>query len=206
MAVSGWKRVEGAELEDTIVRGEPLDGVLSDVQAVYLWRRSLYPPRGIADSPKRVEEWIESALSVPFGKITDKSLSHYANLDSLTLGGGHLSGEKKEQLRKLLSDPSRRRWTIGFIRGLNEFVPALYVGETRNLQRRTKEHIKGETDFAKGLSNRLGLDWVDVHLRYLPLGEAVEDLEDTSRARERRQLLEMVVTKLAIGGLVNRPG
>lgn len=206
MDYNTWYRVPGSEIEDSLDRGDPVDDLVPECQAVYVWKRSLLPPAGAANSPSTFVEWIDRVLKTPSAVVAEHSLSHFARLNRLEVGGGGLSDQKHQTLQSLATSPQHRKLIIKYIKNLDHYLPALYVGETNNLVRRTKQHLNSETDFAVMLEEELGLIWADVDLHYWPLAEAIPRSEEDESVREIRTLLELMAARATIAGCATRPG
>ncbi len=201
-----WHQVLGADLEDAFDRGEGLEELIPACQAIYVWRRSFRPPTGVTRSPAQFAEWIERNNSIPFALIQDKELTHFARLTELVLGGGGLTPDKTETLGEFLRTEKRRRWMARFMRSLREFAPPLYVGETHDLQRRARDHLKGETNLGNALSEGLGLTWADLELLYWNLGSRKTTDQDSASLKSQRTLFEMITTRSTVAGFVIRSG
>jgi hypothetical protein len=197
-----WNPIQGNELEDAFDRGE-LKEVLPNCQAIYMWRRNLVLPKFILSDQSKLYEWIETSLNIPIAQIVNKELSHYATIESLTIGGLGLSNDKAETLKDMIKKPNNRKFLRDFLRSFGEMVPPLYVGETNTLVRRIKEHLNGDTGLKEVIVDALGLDWKDVDLWYLNLGPSAEN---TITSKNRRTLLEMMSTRFTIAGWVKRTG
>ena len=142
-----WHDASGAELEDAVSRG----------------RRSLRPATGVsgclrlapsarATCPHREEPRPAPGMgpAQPYG--SDRR-DPRAAADAL-LGSGMSydpqcapvpgEGTAVEEAR---GAEDWRRWLCRFLRGLSNFVPPLYVGETNSLPTRAREHLAGESGF-----------------------------------------------------------
>ena len=199
-----WVRISGRELAETVDRGESLRTLIDPCQAIYFWRRTFKPPRNIIHNQARFVRWLETCLKPPVGIIQGAQLSHYAMLDSLTLGGRGLTDIKRAHLLEMARNPRRRKFLAHFVASLEDFTPPVYCGETNSLARRVKEHVTGETLLKETIEETLGLTWSDLILFYwkLPFGETTDTQTDTNR----RQLLELISTRLSFCGFVKRPG
>ncbi len=195
----------GKDLCDALLDNSLAD-VVEDCQAVYFWRRNLDPPRHVIASAEQFTRWLEQALQIPYAKIGQKRLSHFLTLSGVSIGGGALTDAKMADLKPWLQIQQRRQWTARFLTALTSLVPPLYVGETSKLLQRVQQHLNGNTDFARVLTEGLRLSWNDVTLFYCRLGEAHESEENDEIQQNHRTLLELMAARLVVAGCTSRPG
>lgn len=200
-----WKIEKGAEIDQVYNRGESLQELVGTSSAVYLWRRDLTPPLYFVQDSKRMFKWIKDSLSTSYVELGEKRLSHFLRVTGISLGGGSLSKSREEILMKFLEKKEGREWMRKFFIGLNVVVPPLYVGETNNMAKRVREHLRGETHFSQILQNKLNLSWDKLTLWYCPTNFA-EFYSDSNKTEEMRTLLEVVVGFVALAGCTSRPG
>jgi len=143
-------------------------------------------------------KWCKKIVETPSVKIGARPLSH--SIKSL---GFELVGDlevKEEALRGFLSTAEGRTWTYDFLQKLEPHAPPLYVGETHNLEQRTKSHMSGAEGFGKKILENLDLDWKDLYLQYLLIADKL--------ASEKKNLktMEYITQVLTISGLTTRAG
>lgn len=201
-----WISVAGSDVLASVQRSEPLDVLVENCQAVYIWQRNLRPPPRILSNPVALYEWLDRAVTLPYARINSVSLTHYITLDSLTIGGGELTEAKILTLRRLLANASGRDLAARFVASLAQYVPPLYVGETGDLQTRIRQHLAGDSQFAQWLQNKMLISWEEVDLHYFRVGPPLPPGEDTPNSKEVRTLLEFLTTRLTLAGGVARPG
>lgn len=88
-----------------------------------------------------------------------------------------------------------------YLSELSAHLPALYVGETDNLQQRVKQHIAGDSQFGAQIAAMEELDWRMMSLFYVKV-----DNQNLDFAAAARKSLEYVTTSLTIAGFTSRPG
>ena len=199
-----WETLPGVDLVDAIDRNEPLSDLLPDVQAIYAWRRSLDPPSHALRDGEQLVLWIEAVLEFPIAELRDRKLSHYANLRHLRIGGQPLTGVKADTMAQIARSQKWRTFLGKYLRSLAPFCPPLYVGETANLPARIRDHLRGETGFGSQVEAAT-LEWTDLELHFCSLGPAREE-SDSSHAKARRTLLELILTSLSLAAFVERAG
>lgn len=200
-----WESASGRELRTAVDRGEPLADLLDDCQAIYFWKRSLEPPIGIENDELAFENWVDCLLRVPLGTVGPRRLCHFATIDGVHVGGGGLTNEKRSALRRYIGSARWRKWLSRYFVDLSRSCPPVYVGESADLIRRVREHVAGETGFGQRIIESPDLDWADLRLEYAVLGPSRKH-KDTSEAKARRRLLELMATDLALAGYVTRRG
>ena len=147
-------------------------------------------------------EWIAAAVQIPSAMLAERSLSHYLFLHGISIGGTALTEDKLETLRNWVKEGQSRKWLLDMVQNIARLTPPLYVGETDNLARRVKDHLRSKTDFSIMLQEKLRLDWQSVELWYY---EVPEDFLKVD-AKARRTLVELIVARLTIAGCTSRPG
>ena len=201
---SRWEFVPGADIEDTCVRQTPLSNLLPVCQAIYLWRRRLVVPTGALHSRDEFVKWLDMAMRVPHGEVTNQHLSHFAVLQHLTIQSQGLTSAKRHQLASMTSTPRARLRLARYVQNLAQFSPPLYCGETTNLVQRTHDHISGDTGFGRRVQQGEIPPWPDLELAFFSLGDTRTD--EPPRARELRTLLELITTSFSVSGYVSRRG
>lgn len=88
-----------------------------------------------------------------------------------------------------------------FLRGLNQHLPALYVGETQHLAVRVRQHIVGDSDFGGKVIENLNLSWQQLELYY-----ASVEHPDETRATLARRSFEYLTSCVTLAGFTNRRG
>jgi hypothetical protein len=201
-----WQTVSGAEIETAISLGQSLEGLVQPVEAVYLWRRAFVPPEHIVYNAVAFEEWLSACLQQPVAVLAARRLAHFFTIDRATVGGGSLPPEKIDTLRAFLSTPKRKKYLQKFVRSMADLAPPLYVGETCNLRRRTREHILGQTDFSRTVTETLLIPWRELQLMYWGFGGDRIEGEETEGTRANRTLFELITARATVAGSSRRPG
>jgi len=199
-----WDSISGAELERAFLREEPLSDLLHEDQAIYLWRRNLTAPSHVIHDAGSMVDWLMECLSTPAAEVPAMDIAHFLHLKGISVGGGSLTDVKRSTLKELLEPVQGRQWLSGLLESLSAFAPPLYVGETDNLARRARQHLREETDFAKILLAKLKLSWVNLDLWYTPIPGALSGSGTSGKAY--RTLIEMLTAHLVIAGCTSRPG
>lgn len=202
--LSGWETVSGTDLHDAYVRQNTLSDFIPSAPAVYLWRRALRVPRAALRSSAEFRAWLDAAMRTPVAEIRDQRLSHFAVIDQLTFRSAGFTAKKRHDM-ELMTSQKRREWLAKYVSEAAQFAPPLYCGETADLAARTREHLSGETGFGQRLQRaKPRLSWPDLDLAFYDLGQL--QLRDETRARELRQLLELITTAFSVAGYVSRRG
>lgn len=202
--LSGWETVSGTDLHDAHVRQSPLSDFVPRAPAVYLWRRALRVPRAALRGSAELCAWLDTAMRTPVAEIRDQRLSHFAVVDQLTFRGAGFTAKKQHDL-ELMTSRKRREWLAKYINEMAQFAPPLYCGETADLTQRTREHLSGETGFSQRLQlAKPRLSWPDLDLAFYDLSQL--QFRQETRARDLRQLLELITTAFSVAGYVSRRG
>ncbi|MBE1548132.1 hypothetical protein GGC64_002140 [Mycobacterium sp. OAS707] len=196
-----WQSESGAELLDLYNGAEPLSVLLPKSAAVYMWKLSLTPGILQKTDPDEYTTWLDSLCSLPLGRIVDSQLSHYLRLSKVEIRGRGLPEQKKQFFRKFLSPPSARKWMTEYISELSGQLPALYVGETENLQQRVTQHLSGDSQFGAQVREIPELNWNMMRLYFVKI-----DNKDADFAAVARRSLEYLTSTLTIAGFTTRPG
>jgi len=190
-----------ALLNDTSLRA--LRDLLPPGPAVYVWREGSRAPRNALTSPSSFLRWVREEVREPLVVLEPGRLTHWLTIDKLIAGPGPLSPLKEQTLHQLAQSPKGRRLVIDMLDAANQFRPAIYVGETGDLPVRIHQHLSNQTDFARRLLDAgRSLEGLDLSFFRLP-GEGTASPE---QARQLRILLEDLITGVALGTFVERPG
>jgi hypothetical protein len=199
--VSLWKSELGEDLVNELEVTNNLKSILPNSPAIYLWKLRITPTPAQSASPITYTSWLNDLCSTPLGRVISKPLSHYLQLNDLELRGRGLPDHKQAFFLEFLSTRPGRIWMTKFLRGLNEHIPALYVGETDQLATRTKQHLTGESDFGQQIIGTMDLTWRQLEIYYAPVTHANEE-----RATAARRSFEYITACLTVAGFTNRPG
>lgn len=199
-----WHSVLGSELDRAFNRNEPLSDILSTGPAIYIWRRNLNPPIHVIQNPQRMNAWLSEALAQRYTEIPAADMAHFIHIHGVSVGGDNLSLRKEKTLKDALLKRENREWLREFVRSLTEFSPPLYVGEADSLSTRIRDHLRGDTNFADMLQNKLGLSWNKLILCYCPLDG--QTCAESGSDKDWRTLLEMIATVFGLAGCTARPG
>ena len=202
MRQSSWLSISGLELERAYVGDERMTEIVPRGSAVYAWKRTFRPTRGLADDPAALVAWVAATAKTPSAVLPEQELSHYLLLHGVSIGGAALTEAKLQTLVAWAAEPKARRWLIAMVESIGSLAPPLYIGETDNLARRIKDHLADKTDFSSTLHEKLGLSWQDCELCY----RLVPEDQLATDAKDRRTLVEMLVARLTVAGCTSRPG
>jgi hypothetical protein len=193
-----WRRARGSELVEALAGGG-LSNLLSDRSAVYMWKRNL---RGLGPVPDAIQlvHWLGKQVATPNGRVSSSRISHFLAMSEIRIQAAEMSNERKKIFLKWFQKADNRIWMTRYMTELSSHLPALYVGETGDLCERTKQHLKGQTDFGADVESLDYLGWDDLDLFYLDLGPKTEEPSSTRRA------IEYITTAVTIGGFTRRPG
>ena len=196
-----WQTYRGRELEEMFLRSEDLGTRIPRGSAIYVWKRHLVPPAQIVANGALFAKWISECVKTPSARLPRQELSHFLALEGISLGGAPLTDDKLSTLRDWMGDGRSRKWLAQVVTSVGDLAPPLYVGESEDLPRRIKDHLRGETDFSVALGG-LGLKWTDCNLSVCPVPSELLNAD----AKGRRTLIELIVARLAIAGSTSRPG
>lgn len=197
-----WQTISGVELERAYVGSERMTEIVPDTSAVYAWKRKFRPPAGILSDPVALAAWIATAVKTPSAILPQRELSHYLLLHGISIGGAPLTDDKLDTLNVWATEPKSRRWLVSMVESIELLAPPLYIGETDNLARRVKDHLRNSTDFSLMLRDKLNLQWKDCELLYCSVPDEFLLID----AKARRTLVELIVARLTIAGCTSRPG
>lgn len=202
-----WSTISGRDLRIAQDRGElGSSGLVDSCEAVYAWRRSVDFPDPVSADASDFVETVKKYTLRPYGAIRDNRPCHFIKFGSISLSPAEWSADKLANLTKFCAASKRRRWLVEYIKQVESIAPPLYVGETRNLLQRTREHMTAETGFGAMVAADEHWSWDDLSLHYIALGQSVAGDEESDRGRPVRQLLETIATDLGVAGFVRRRG
>ncbi|WP_156752892.1 GIY-YIG nuclease family protein [Mycobacterium sp. 1245801.1] len=196
-----WQSESGADLLDLYNGAEPLATLLPKCAAVYMWKLALAPGILQKADPDEYTTWLDRLCTIPLGRVADSQLSHYLRLSNVEIRGRGLPEPKKQFFRKFLSPNSARKWMTEYINELSAHLPALYVGETENLQQRITQHLSGESQFGAQVREAPELSWKMLRLYFVRI-----ENRDSEFATAARRSLEYLTSSLTIAGFTIRPG
>lgn len=201
---SGWETVSGLDLHDAYVRQIPLSDFVPKTAAIYLWRRALQVPREALSSNAEFRDWLDTAMRTPTAEIRGQRISHFAVIDQLTFRSPGFTPTKQRHF-ELMTSRKAREWLARYVQDVGQFAPPLYCGETANLTERTREHLSGETGFGQRLQRaEPRISWPDLDLAFYDLDQL--QIRQEPRARDLRQLLELITTAFSVAGYVAKRG
>jgi hypothetical protein len=198
--VGSWQLVSGRELYDLYQGGESLTTLLPTVSAVYMWKLRLIDDDLVVHDPDLTMRHLMRLTRTPQGKTLPMAASHGLLSLGIEIRGPGLPQLKQRALAKFLTKPANNRWMISYLRELEQHLPALYVGETGNLPKRTKEHLAGLTDFSQAITQEPQLNWPSLNFYYNNLGSAT-DVENPLR-----KAVEYITAVLTVSAFTRRPG
>jgi predicted GIY-YIG superfamily endonuclease len=196
-----WQSESGTELLELFDGGESLGTLLPKCPAVYMWKLSLSPTVLQRSDAEEYTTWLDELCSLPLGRVLDTQISHFLRLSEVEIRGRGLTDEKKNFFRKFLAAGASRRWMTEYIAELSAHLPALYVGETENLQQRITQHIAGDSQFGLQVKSDAALSWRTMQLYYAEIAH-----KDATFAIAARRSLEYLTSSLTIAGFTTRPG
>jgi len=195
-----WQSCKGAVLLNAVESSESLKPYISDGGGIYFWKVRFRPESWESSDAANMVAWINRLTSGICGKSEMRTLSHILQIPRVEIRGRGLNPSQSHYLLEFLKSPKSRQWLAEYIESLEDFAPTLYVGETGNLQRRAKEHIRHLTDFGLSVQESDELSWEFLNFHYLVL----RDFD--SKAENLRKSLEYISAALTIAGLTKRPG
>jgi hypothetical protein len=171
---------------------------------VYFWRRILRFDRYRLRDGDSVEHWIRRKAEAPLALLP--SLRIDADPDATKVGvrsnfflirEARIGAARLEGKEILPTGVAERQAFLSQVEDLLAcFGPVLYVGSSENLQRRTREHLGGQTALADRLKE-CDLGFGDVALSYVVLD---------SRSDDYRFKLEFLMTHLSGAPLTKKAG
>lgn len=192
-----WRSLKGSELVEAL-EDESLEEFVEPCSAIYMWKKNLHATSLAIKDARALVDWISQQVNSPSGVITDKSVGQFLWLSRLELRSNSIPRRQRELLQNWLADRRHRKWLTQYTGLLEAQTPALYVGETGNLTKRTKDHLSGHTNFANRIRGLI--TWEDLSLYYFSLGETSDS------DSEVRKVVEYLTNSLVIGGFTQRPG
>ncbi len=192
-----WELLNAGELVEALDE-QRLDELLEKRSAIYVWKKTLQDSRRILADGQSLIDWIDHLLSTPHSIVNDKHISPHIHFRSIELKSQPATAHARQILRHWAADRKNRHWLNAYLRSLSQHTPALYVGETGNLQRRIAEHLRGQTDFGALVEERLSWNFLDLY--YFDLGN--EGPEDS----QLRKAIEYITNSITFAGYTKRPG
>lgn len=193
-----WRSVAGADLVEFLAEGQLGDAIPS-CSAIYAWKWHLLPDRISASSAGGILQWIDDLSRMPYGRRIEMDTA-YLHMGDIRLRPSSLSEAKRAVLSEFLARSGNREWFVRYVQALSQHAPALYVGETGDLPKRTRDHLTGESDFGSYVRSEPGLSWEALDLYYAVLNGP------SDQESEVRKTLEFVSSIVAIAGFTTRPG
>jgi hypothetical protein len=171
---------------------------------IYIWRRVLRFDPIDHPSHESMEAWVRRQAELPIAVLPMLQIARnpdepgtgirpgYAVMRDLRIGAARLPMEGL-----LPTETHARVDALTFLSEMTkEFGPALYVGESEDLQRRVREHVSGSTGFSRRVEES-GLQMSDLVLSGVTMG--------SSSPAKRRQL-EFLLTHLVGAPLTRKAG
>lgn len=199
-ADSHWQFASGADLYGLYSEGKPLATILPQAPAVYMWKLRLRLDDLIVHDPDRTLRQLMRVTKVSQGRTHPIPTSHGLRLLGIEVCGAGLPDYKQKILTQFLARPANSRWMLNYLEGLEQHLPALYVGETGNLSKRAFDHISGVTDFARLLEHDPELTWEDLNLYYASIGGP------TDADSPLRKAVEYITAVVTVSAFTQRPG
>jgi hypothetical protein len=190
--------ISGTDLVRALQAGN-LGDLLPKQSAIYLWKLRV-KPEVARQNGQGLLEHMDRIASLPQGRLSDIPLGRGLLIQDFLLGGTGLTDKKREELAKLVRTPKGATFVWRYLMFLQTQIPAIYVGETGDLPRRIKEHLDGATDFGGTVIADPDLEWEDLMLEFVRMGEPADDGAPPRRA------LEYLATLLTISSYTQRPG
>lgn len=199
MPDSFWKTAAGDFLFTLHLDGD-IRSEIPQCEALYLWKRNFRPEGYELHSEAAFIQWLNRILTCPYGETRSVRLTHFLEVGSIKLSGPKLDSDKQRLLHAFIQSPKNRRWLMRYLEAVAVHSPALYVGETGNLQNRVTQHLRAQTDFGTYVDGAEELGWRDLDLHYCRVGDPTES------SSESRKTLEYLTSVLTIAGYTKRPG
>lgn len=195
-----WRSELGEDLVNQLEVADNLNGLLHNKPAIYLWKVRMIPTPAQRASGLSYAAWLNSLCETPVGRLINKQLG-FMRINDLEIRGDGLTRDKLLFFQEFLSSHGGRTWMTRFLRGLNQHLPALYVGETQHLAVRVRQHIVGDSDFGGKVIENLNLSWQQLELYY-----ASVEHPDETRATLARRSFEYLTSCVTLAGFTNRRG
>lgn len=192
-----WRALKGSELVEAL-EDENLEEFVEPCSAIYMWKKNLHATSLAIKDAQTMVDWISRQVDSPSGVVSDKSVGQFLWVSRLELRSNSLPRRQRELLQNWATERRHRKWLTQYVSLLEAQTPALYVGETGNLTKRTKDHLRGHTNFSNRIEGLIA--WEELSLYYFSLGKA------TDSSSEIRKIVEYLTNSLVIGGFTQRPG
>jgi hypothetical protein len=203
-AVRPWVSAPAAELLDLRDEGLLFEAI-PQASGIYVWKRHYDTKRAENLAPDDLRDWVQALCAQASARLPGAVLTHCMRTDGINIGGGELPVEKMRELCDVVHVPKKRRQLLRFIELLSCFTPPLYIGQAKDLRRRAKEHLDGNTSLYEYVHETLGLTWRDIVFFYLKTSPSSEPAAAESE-EGFRELLELTAQRLLAPFAVRRPG
>lgn len=197
-----WNSVLGEDLVSHLDVTDNLNAILHNKPTIYLWKVRMVPTQAQRASGISYAAWLDNLCQTPTGRLINKKLG-FLYVNDLEIRGDGLTEDKQRFFEDLLSSPKGREWMTRFLRGLNQHLPALYVGETQQLAVRIRQHIMGDSDFGGKVLENLNLSWQQLELFYASVDNPNSN---ETIARLARQSFEYLTSCVTLAGFTSRRG
>ena len=195
--IATWEYVSGSELLEALNENR-LQDILQQRSAIYIWKKALQNPGQVLTDSRSLVGWIDHLLDTPHSIVNDKYVGPHIQFRTIELKSQPATQRVRNIIQHWTTKRSNRHWLNAYLASLTQHTPALYVGETGNLQRRIAEHLRAQTDFGILVDNHLSWNSIDLH--YCILG--VQGKEDN----QLRKAIEYITNSLTYAGHTKRPG
>jgi|TARA_B100000315_G_C14589301_1_gene594838 hypothetical protein len=194
-----WKKVAGSQLLEAAREG--FIGDVPEESGIYIWKLAVGPRTPFYQSSDLLEH-VRSRLQTPVG-LAKGHIGIVYNFENLIIAGRDLTADKIRTLSARASDAEQgvqfRGYMKQFLHTLDDFTPALYVGETGDLNQRVQDHLNGETTFSKSIADYEALHFGNLDFYFCTIPFQTED-------KSIRTTLEYIVTITSLSGFGIRPG
>lgn len=161
-----------------------------DAPGVYLWRLKFGASLEHNSNLRQFLDDLNGELRRPIGFIPESALNPSVRLHGLRIGGGELTEAKSQFLKDRYGNGVAKRQLSTFVRSLDRFAPAIYIGKADSLQARLLQHVRGDTPLDLYVRESLHRDWRSIAASIMQL--PATHTQDASFSTELSNLLEMI--------------
>lgn len=197
-----WHSVSGTDIIEAL-DDNTLESLVPRESGIYIWQRVIAAPSVVLNNAESFKKWLENVVAHPSARLGRRSMWHCVWSEGIQIGGGDLSSAKNQVLNKVMTSHKLRPMLARFTESLSPYTMPIYVGEAKDLNFRTKQHIAGKTRLEQYIKDFLELSWQDLALHYYVLSGSTEP---TDQVQEIQQLFEIIAQRILAPFGTHRPG